>query len=811
LDGVDSSEAYRRQMSGRGTHVLLKAKIDALPYVDGLSVIDAEGNLINNADVWPNPSVNIADRTYFNTLKANSQLTEILSEPILNRVTGLWSTILARRLTTSTGQFLGIVIASINLAHFENYFSSLSLGDGASIGLFHSDGTLLARLPHIEKMVGVNFSDGPMHRLTLSTSDRGTLRMISPVDHQERVVAAQKLGHFPVAVIATTTVAAVLADWREQTRLLIGVAILSILTIATVLSLIIRQLSLDHERANRRLGIEKQRLDSAVNNMPLGLLLYDSAGQVVVCNRRYIEMYGLSADVVKPGCSFRELIAHRKETGSFSGDIEEYCLGVFSKVSQGKATQNIVVTADGRSIQVVNQPLADGGWVATMEDITERKRSDERIAHLAHYDALTDLPNRVLFREQLDKALKGVRPGEQLAVLYIDLDEFKNVNDTLGHLMGDELLKALADRLRKCLRETDFAARIGGDEFAVIQTAVKKPSDTLDLLSRIYAEIRKPQTCGDHLLTTNASIGIALAPGDGIDLDQLLINADLAMYGAKADGRQTYRFFEPAMDARVKALRALELDLRQAIADGALDVYYQPVVDLQNDRIVGCEALMRWFHPTRGPISPAEFVPVAEETGMIHELGEWALRTACTEAATWPEEIKIAVNVSPVQFKGQTFALKVAAALAASGLNANRLELEITEAVLIRDDEAALATLHQLRELGVRIALDDFGTGYSSLSYLRRFPFDKIKIDRCFITDIAKPDGTADIVQAVVKIATTRSIITTAEGVETEQQLEAVKKLGCSQMQGYLFSPAISPTDLKQFLLSHRQKKSAAA
>jgi EAL domain-containing protein (putative c-di-GMP-specific phosphodiesterase class I) len=283
------------------------------------------------------------------------------------------------------------------------------------------------------------------------------------------------------------------------------------------------------------------------------------------------------------------------------------------------------------------------------------------------------------------------------------------------------------------------------------------------------------------------------------------------MYGAKADGRQTYRFFEPAMDARVKAQRALELDLRQAIADGALELYYQPVVDLRDNKIVGCEALMRWFHPKRGVVSPAAFIPVAEETGMINELGEWALRTACAEASTWPDDIKVAVNVSPVQFKGRTLALKVAAALAASGLKANRLELEITEAVLIRDDDAALAMLHQLRELGVHIALDDFGTGYSSLSYLRRFPFDKIKIDRCFITDIAKPGGTADIVQAVVNIAAIRNMMTTAEGVETKQQLETVCRLGCTQMQGYLFSRAIAATELKQLLLSHREKTFAAA
>jgi diguanylate cyclase (GGDEF)-like protein len=398
-----------------------------------------------------------------------------------------------------------------------------------------------------------------------------------------------------------------------------------------------------------------------------------------------------------------------------------------------------------------------------------------------------------------------------LAVLYIDIDEFKSVNDTLGHSVGDELLKAVADRLRGCLRKTDFVARLGGDEFAIIQTALERPADATELVSRIYEAIRAPYECVGHLITTDASIGIALAPEDGTDLDQLLKNADLAMYGAKADGRRTYRFFEPGMDARVKALRTLELDLRQAITDGGFEIHYQPLVNLRDNKVTGCEALLRWRHPKLGMISPAAFIPVAEDTGLINQLGEWVLTTACAEAATWPDHIRVAVNVSPVQFRSQTLALKVAAALAASGLPANRLELEITEAVLIRDDEAALALMHQLRKLGVRIALDDFGTGYSSLSYLQRFPFDKIKIDRCFIKGIAEPDGSPSIVQAVVNIAAERNMTTTAEGVETEQQLEILRKLGCTEMQGYLFSPAIPASDILQLFLSPRAMALAVA
>ncbi len=557
------------------------------------------------------------------------------------------------------------------------------------------------------------------------------------------------------------------------------------------------------------LQAQNVRFDTAINNMTQGLLLFDSSQQLVVCNQRYIEMYGLSAAVVKPGCSFREIIAHRKATGSFAGDMDEYCARILQNI--GLRNSMVVETRDGRSIQIVNEPLTDGGWVATHEDITERRLAEEQIRHLAHYDALTDLPNRALFHERLKQELARIADGQQMAVIYIDIDEFKTVNDTLGHLIGDELLKSVAASLSQCVATTDFVARLGGDEFAIVQTAVKAPTEVADLVTRVLDAIREPYECLGHQLTTDASIGIALAPQHGVDLDQILKNADLAMYAAKSAGRRTYRFFEPAMDARVRARRILEVELRQAIIDGALEVYYQPCVNLRDNAITGCEALLRWRHSERGMISPAEFIPIAEETGLINQLGEWVLTTACAEATTWPDHIKLAVNVSPVQFKSGTFALKLVSALTASGLAANRLELEITEAVLIRDDEAALAILHQLRGIGVRTALDDFGTGYSSLSYLQRFPFDKIKIDRCFVTGLGEPDGSASIVQAIVNIATARQMTTIAEGVETREQQQLLRALGCAEMQGYLFSPAQPAAELKRLFFSQGERREVVA
>jgi diguanylate cyclase (GGDEF)-like protein len=806
--GIATTENYRLWMSTEDIHLMLKSKINAVSYVGGINVFDADGRLINSSAAWPAPPVSVADRAYFKTFKSGPQSPTVVIEPVYSRITGVWTTVIARKVTGSNGEFLGAIGRGIEPSNFEKFFASVALGSGAAISMHHRDGTLLARYPHVAEMIGKNFKSGSASQQRVFELARTTSRLTSPLDGEHRVISSRALGKFPIVIVAATTTAAALADWRAQISILIAVASLSVLAIAILLFMVVRKLSQQHRASQQRLTLEKLRLDTAVNNMTQGLLLFDSSQRLVICNQRYIEMYGLSAEIVKPGCSFRDVIAHRKQTGSFTGNVDQYVARVLRDVDQRNAM--IITTPDGRSVQVVNEPLADGGWVATHEDVTEQRRAEARITHLAHYDALTDLPNRTLFHEQLKRELAGVAADRQLAVLYIDIDEFKSVNDSLGHMIGDELLKAVAVSLSACVRETDFVARLGGDEFAIVQTGVTDVADVTELVHRIYGAIREPYECLGHQVTTDASIGIALAPRDGVDLDRILKNADLAMYAAKAAGRRTHRFFQPEMDAQVRARRMLEVELRQAIIDGGFEVYYQPCLSLQDNSITGCEALVRWRHPQRGMISPADFVPIAEDTGLINQLGEWVLTTACKEAATWPADVRLAVNVSPVQFKSGTLALKVVAALAASGLAASRLELEITEAVLIRDDDAALAVLHQLRAIGVRIALDDFGTGYSSLGYLQRFPFDKIKIDRCFITGIAEPEGSASIVEAVVTIAAARRMTTTAEGVETEQQRDLLRALGCSEMQGYLFSAPKPAADVRQLLHSHQPTPSVA-
>jgi diguanylate cyclase (GGDEF)-like protein len=540
-------------------------------------------------------------------------------------------------------------------------------------------------------------------------------------------------------------------------------------------------------------------LHTVLNNMSQGVLLFDSELKLVICNQHYIDMYGLPHDNVKPGRTLRDLLNSRIQAGTFSDDPEDYIARLEECIVAGKIFTSISKLADGRIISLVSKPVYGGGWLATHEDITERQCAEERIGHMARHDALTDLPNRLLLRERLDHELKRVKRGESLAVLCLDLDHFKSVNDTLGHPIGDELLKLVADRLRGCTREPDTIARLGGDEFAIIMTKMQKTNDPATLARRIRESIIKPYQIEGHQIITDISIGISIAPDDGTEPDELLKNADMALYGAKADGRGAYRFFELEMDARMKARRDLEMDLRKALVNEEFELYYQPLVNLQTNEITAFEALLRWKHPVRGMISPADFIPIAEETGLIVPLGEWVLNTACEEAVNWPGHVKVAVNLSPAQLTNRNLVHVVKTALADSGMDACRLQLEITETVLLQNTFATLARLHELRKLGAQIALDDFGTGYSSLSYLRSFPFDKIKIDQSFIQDMSNGAEPLAIVNAVAGLAKCLNMISTAEGVETQQQMDTVQSMGCTEMQGYLFSRARPAKEIGQF------------
>ncbi len=555
---------------------------------------------------------------------------------------------------------------------------------------------------------------------------------------------------------------------------------------------------------------DEQLLQTVLNNMSQGVLMFDSETRLTFCNQRYLELYGLSSEIVKPGCHLRDLLRHRIELGNFSGDADEYVARLKSGIAEGKTFNNVVNLPDGRAFSVVNKPIAGGGWLATHEDVTERQRSEDRIAHMARHDALTDLPNRMLLLEQLNHEIKRVKRGECLAVLCLDLDQFKSVNDALGHHIGDELLKLVGERLRGCTRELDVVARMGGDEFAIIMTQMEQAADAATLSKRIRDSVIKPYQVEGHQIVTDISIGISVAPMDAVESDELLRNADMALYDAKADGRGTFRFFEPEMNTRMKVRRELEMDLRKALATEQFELYYQPLVVLETNEVNGFEALLRWNHPARGMVSPADFIPIAEETGLIVPLGEWVLKAACNEAVHWPEHIKVAVNLSPAQLNCRNLVSMVTSALNETGMPPHKLQLEITETVLLQNTFTTLATLHELRKMGVQIALDDFGTGYSSLSYLRSFPFDKIKIDRSFIQDLSNGAEPLAIVNAVAGLAKCLNMTSTAEGVETQQQMDVLQAIGCTEMQGYLFSHARPANEIRQFFQRKIDKAGAA-
>jgi diguanylate cyclase (GGDEF)-like protein len=533
-----------------------------------------------------------------------------------------------------------------------------------------------------------------------------------------------------------------------------------------------------------------ERLDTAINSMPLGLCMFDQEQRLIICNKRYAEIYGLREEQTRPGTPLEDILRARLDKNIYSTARDEFVDDRIEIVRAGKPWYGTSDLSNGRVIAVSHQPLVNGGSIAIHEDVTDRREAELRIAHMAHHDPLTDLPNRTRFREDIVESLARVLRGETLSVLCLDLDHFKDVNDSLGHPIGDALLQQVAERVRGCIRPTDAVARLGGDEFAIVQAGVDQPISATAMATRLVDAISSPFEIDGHQIVIGASVGISVAPSDGVDPDELLKKADMALYRAKEEGRGRYRFFEPEMDARMQRRRALELDLRKAMVLKQFEVYYQPLVNIETGKVACFEALLRWHHPERGMVAPNDFIPLAEEIGLINQIGSWVLREACKQAASWPDQIRVAVNLSPVQFKSKTLLLEVIGALADSGLGRGRLEVEITETVLLQDTEATIEVLNRLRDLGVRISMDDFGTGYSSLGYLRKFPFDKIKIDRSFVGDLSdKPDSFA-IVRAVAALGISLGISTTAEGVETAEQLKQLKLEGCTEAQGYLISKA---------------------
>ena len=549
------------------------------------------------------------------------------------------------------------------------------------------------------------------------------------------------------------------------------------------------------------------QLDAALNNMTHGLCMFDADARLIVCNEPFAQMYDLPPALTRRGTNLQAILKHGS-AGARPSKVER--AGNGAAPADTGVDVSVHELPDGRAISVSQQPMPDGGWVAVHEDITERRRAEAEITRLARTDILTGLPNRMVFREAIDQGLALCQTRRPTVIYYLDLDHFKTVNDTLGHPMGDALLKAVAQRLSDYANEGDVVSRLGGDEFAVVQVETGSEERIGTTAAEIVELLSEPYQVQGHEIVLGTSIGIAIAPRDGEDPDLLLKRADMALYKAKAEGRGTFRFFSAEMESDLQARRALESDLRNAFANEEFTLVYQPIVSLRTNQVCAFETLLRWHHPERGHIPPDKFIPLAEESGLIVPLTEWILRTACSEACGWPEHIRVAVNLSPVQFRRRHPLLPIINALAASGLPPNRLEIELTESLFIEAEKSTVDALHQLRSFGARIAMDDFGTGYSALSYLRSFPFDKIKIDRSFINGLGQQDAEA-IVELIVKLGAKLNMSTVAEGVETPAQLERLRHLGCSEAQGYLFSRPVPANQVPQVISDCRAPQSQAA
>lgn len=561
-----------------------------------------------------------------------------------------------------------------------------------------------------------------------------------------------------------------------------------------------------HEEAEmarlREAEAQTMRFNAAINNMSHGLSLFDADKNLVICNETFARLYHLPEVLTRPGTPFVDIFRHReingmvekRDTASTSlQDIEEL-------IASARAWKNAVEMRTGQVVMINHQPLADGGWLSTHEDITEQHRNAEIIRFLARHDSLTSLPNRATFLEALSNAERQIEDGDIMAVFCVDLDRFKEVNDSLGHAVGDAVLTGVSSRLLSIFDGNGITARLGGDEFAALIGPLRAADEVHEIAQAVIDVMAPPLTVGNATISCSVSVGVALAPQHGHDANVLMRCADLALYRAKAETRGGFCVFESRMDVAQRRRQSVETGLRSAIRIGGLNLMFQPLIALESGRVSCCEALLRWQSPELGLVSPAEFISVAEETGLIREIGVWALEAACMEATNWPCHVRVAVNVSPVQFRGEDLVDQVKRALARSGLEPSRLELEITESLFLADDAHNLEVLHRLRELGVRFALDDFGTGYSSLAYMLRFPFDKVKIDRAIVSTIAEKPETAAMVTAIVDLCKGFNMLTVAEGIESEEQLVEVRARGCAEVQGYIFSPPLPHNAIGELL-----------
>lgn len=804
--GVTTPEAFRSVLGTADMHEFLRSRSARLPQVDNIALVGADGIRVNYSVGWPVPQDDMSDREYTRHFQQQDDRGLFLNEPVVSRATRLRTLLLVRRVNGPRGEFLGMVLGSVPLRSFSDFYRSISLSRDESFMLLRRDGTVLMRHPDLHALIGTKLLMSSPWYAAVSQGG-GQFETMVPFD-QTRLVSAKPLRNYPLVMNVGLPKAMALAPWRRK-AILVGLgtigAVCSTLLLLRALhqqfdALTRQQLALSARNAeltrvsvalgasDAQLVATSRELETTLASMDQGLVMIDARDAVAVCNRRAIELLELPAGLMalRPPVESVSMLGFLAELLGTNGVADEYATRVVGDGKRPLVHERRL--PEGRILEVRCTRLSDdGGWVVTIDDVTTRRRAEQQVVFMARHDVLTMLPNRVVFRERIELALAQADRAVTAAVMCLDLDYFKKVNDTLGHPIGDLLLRAVAERLSACVRQVDSVARFGGDEFAVIQAGPERAQDVAILAERIIEALSLPYEIDNHQVNISASIGIAMIPADGSDADTLLKNADIALYRAKASGRRVYRFFEREMDAVLQERHKLELDLRAALDNSEFELFYQPLVDLTSGRISGFEALTRWHHPTRGLVDAREFILLTEEMGLIAPLGQWALQQACWQATGWPADVRVSVNLSAAQFIHHDLLGCVTKALEDAELSANRLELEIAEISLLHHGDEITGVLDALRNLGVRITIDNFGAGYLSLRHLHGFSIDKIKIDRSFIRDLPSDKDAAAVVRAITTLGQSLGLITVAGGVERPDQLARLRDDGCTEAQGFLF------------------------
>ena len=828
--GVTTPEAFRSVLGTADMNEFLRSRSARLPQVDNIALVGADGFRVNYSVGWPAPRDDMSDREYTRHFQQQDDHGLFLSEPVVSRATRLPTLFLVRRVNGPRGEFLGMVLGSVPLHFLSDFYRSISLSRGESFMLVRRDGTVLMRHPDVYGLIGTKL---PMSSswYAVVTQGGGQFETMVPFD-QTRLVSARPLLDYPLVMNVGLPKAMALAPWWRKAILVslgtIGAACSTLLLLRALhrqFDMLTRQktalsarnaeltrVSVALKTSDAQLGATSRELETTLASMDQGLVMIDAGGVVAVSNRRAIELLGLP-----PGLMALRPLVERVSMLRFLADLlaTNGVAGEHTATIVGGDRRPLVHERrlpEGRVLEVRCTKLSDdGGWVVTIDDVTTRRHAEQQVVFMARHDALTSLPNRVVFRERIELAVAQADRAVTSAVMCLDLDYFKNVNDTLGHPIGDLLLRAVADRLSACVRQADSVARFGGDEFAVIQVGPERAEDVAILAERIVEALSLPYEIDNHRVNISVSIGIAMIPADGSDADTLLKNADIALYRAKASGRRVYRFFEPEMDAILQERHKLELDLRAALDNSEFELFYQPLVDLTSGQITGFEALTRWHHPTRGLVDAREFILLTEEMGLIAPLGQWALQQACWQAAGWPPDVRVSVNLSAAQFIHHDLLGCVTKALGDAELPANRLELEIAEISLLRHGDEITGVLDALRNLGVRIAIDNFGAGYLSLRHLHGFSIDKIKIDRSFIRDLPGDKDAAAVVRAITTLGESLGLTTVAGGVERADQLARLRDDGCTEAQGFLFGAPRPASEIPDMIRRHLPSESQPA